>query len=53
MDELRAVATARPGRSRIEWMTDRDNPNARAFYKSLGFAESVGQIVYRADTGAV
>lgn len=53
MDELRAVATARPGCSRIEWTTDRDNPNARAFYRSLGFAESDGKIVYRAGTGAV
>nr|WSZ96557.1 GNAT family N-acetyltransferase [Streptomyces sp. NBC_00857] len=50
MAELRAVAAARSGCSRVEWMTDRDNPNARAFYKSLGFAEFDGKIVYRVDT---
>ncbi|MFB8352566.1 cyclophane-containing RiPP N-acetyltransferase HaaN [Streptomyces niveus] len=53
MAELRALAAARPGCSRVEWMTDRDNPSARAFYKSLGFAEFDGKIVYRVDTGAV
>ncbi|KUO18429.1 cyclophane-containing RiPP N-acetyltransferase HaaN [Streptomyces dysideae] len=51
MSELRAVAAARPGCSRVEWMTDRANPGARAFYKSLGFAEFDGKIVYRVDSG--
>ncbi|MFG2583685.1 cyclophane-containing RiPP N-acetyltransferase HaaN [Streptomyces malaysiensis] len=50
MDELRTLAAARPGCSRVEWMTDRDNPGARAFYKSLGFAEFDGKIIYRVDT---
>ncbi|MFI2369356.1 hypothetical protein [Streptomyces sp. NPDC018833] len=29
----------------------RDNPSTRTFYKSLGFAEFDGKIVYRVDTG--
>ncbi|MFY4719903.1 cyclophane-containing RiPP N-acetyltransferase HaaN [Streptomyces sp. LaBMicrA B280] len=49
MEELRAVAAARPGCGRLEWMTDRDNPGARAFYRSLGFAEYEGKVVYRVD----
>ncbi|GFH39463.1 cyclophane-containing RiPP N-acetyltransferase HaaN [Streptomyces pacificus] len=51
MEELRSLATARPGCSRLEWMTERDNPGARAFYKALGFAEFNGKVVYRIDTG--
>ncbi|MFF1680784.1 cyclophane-containing RiPP N-acetyltransferase HaaN [Streptomyces sp. NPDC058256] len=51
MSELRALAAARPACSRVEWMTDRDNPGSRAFYTSLGFAEFDGKIVYRVDNG--
>ncbi|KAK1181796.1 GNAT family N-acetyltransferase [Streptomyces sp. NBS 14/10] len=39
MKELQALGAARPGCSRVEWITDRDNPQARDFCKSLGFAE--------------
>jgi GNAT superfamily N-acetyltransferase len=52
MSELRALAAARPGCSRVEWMTDRAGPGALAVYKSLGFAEFDGKIVYRVDSGA-
>ncbi|MFI6859524.1 cyclophane-containing RiPP N-acetyltransferase HaaN [Streptomyces sp. NPDC050421] len=43
MEELRRIAAARSGCSRVEWMTDRSNPAARSFYKSLGFAEFEGE----------
>jgi ribosomal protein S18 acetylase RimI-like enzyme len=53
MSELRAIAAARSGCSRVEWMTDRSNPIARGFYRSLGFAEFDGKIIYRIETDAV
>ena len=52
MDELRAIASARRGCSRVEWMTDSDNPDARAFYGALGFTEFDGKVVYRVKTEA-
>jgi ribosomal protein S18 acetylase RimI-like enzyme len=52
MAELRAVAAARPGCSRFEWTSDRDNPIARGFYKSLGFEERDGKIFYRIPVDA-
>ncbi|WP_260726266.1 GNAT family N-acetyltransferase [Dactylosporangium roseum] len=47
MRELRAIAADRPGCSRVEWMTDRDNDGARAFYRRLGFEEFEGKVNYR------
>ncbi|MFF4835153.1 cyclophane-containing RiPP N-acetyltransferase HaaN [Streptomyces sp. NPDC001315] len=47
MDELRTMAAARPGCSRVEWMADSDNPIARGFYRSQGFEEHQGKIFYR------
>jgi hypothetical protein len=34
-------------------MTDRDDPHARAFYRTLGFTEFDGEIVYRVVAGTV
>ena len=51
MQELRNIAAARPGCTRVEWMADHDNPDACDFYRSLGFAELDGKIVYRLDAG--
>jgi ribosomal protein S18 acetylase RimI-like enzyme len=47
MDELRTIAAARPGCSRVEWQADNDNPIARGFYRSQGFEEHEGKIFYR------
>ncbi|WP_342786958.1 GNAT family N-acetyltransferase [Streptomyces tailanensis] len=51
MRKLRGIAEERPGCSRLEWMTDRENEGARSFYRELGFAELDGKIVYRLETG--
>ncbi|MEU7942470.1 GNAT family N-acetyltransferase [Microbispora bryophytorum] len=48
MQEMQTMAAARLGCSRVEWMTDRDNEGARAFYRSLGFPEFEGKVNYRA-----
>jgi ribosomal protein S18 acetylase RimI-like enzyme len=52
MQEIKSIAAARPGCSRIEWMTDRDNEDARAFYQRLGFEEFMGKVNYRVDRTA-
>lgn len=49
MKELHAIAQARPGCSRVEWTTDRVNPDARAFYQALGHEEYDGKIFYRVN----
>jgi ribosomal protein S18 acetylase RimI-like enzyme len=51
VDRVRAIAEARPGCSRVEWMADRDNEAARAFYRRLGVAEFTGKINYRVTIG--
>jgi ribosomal protein S18 acetylase RimI-like enzyme len=51
MQELRTIAESRPGCSRVEWTTDGVNPDARAFYRSLGFEEYDGKIFYRSPVG--
>lgn len=35
--------------SRVEWTTDRDNPDAQAFYRSLGFEPNPSKLFYRHD----
>ncbi|NEC65794.1 GNAT family N-acetyltransferase [Streptomyces sp. SID9727] len=47
MAELRTVASARPGCSRMEWMGDTDNAPALGFYGALGFEVVEGKAVYR------
>jgi ribosomal protein S18 acetylase RimI-like enzyme len=47
MQEIQAIAMTRPGCSRVEWMTDRDNDGARAFYRNLNFEEFEGKVNYR------
>lgn len=49
MGALQDIAASRPGCSRLEWMTDVPNEGARAFYREMGFTESVDKVVYRAD----
>lgn len=51
MREMQAIAAAAPGCSRVEWMTDRDNDGARAFYRGLGFEEFDGKVNYRVGSG--
>lgn len=52
VQEVRDIAAARPGCSRMEWMTDRGNDAARQFYRHLGFEELEGKVNYRiADHG--
>jgi GNAT superfamily N-acetyltransferase len=47
MARIREIAAQRPGCSRVEWMTDRDNADSRAFYRKLGYEEFDGKIMYR------
>ena len=47
IEELKRVASAREGCSRLEWETDVDNAGARAFYAALGVSEFPGKVFYR------
>jgi ribosomal protein S18 acetylase RimI-like enzyme len=49
MDELRAIAAARPSCTRMEWMADRSNPIALSFYRRQGYAEQNGKVCYRLE----
>jgi GNAT superfamily N-acetyltransferase len=53
IDHLRTVAADRPGCTRVEWVTDRDNASARAFYRALGVPEFGGKVFYRLDGDAL
>jgi ribosomal protein S18 acetylase RimI-like enzyme len=53
MRDIQIIAAARSGCSRVEWMTDRDNEDARAFYRKLGFEEFEGKVNYRIDRPAL
>ena len=37
------------GCSRVEWTTDRDNPDAQAFYEQLGAPVTTEKVMYRVD----
>lgn len=40
---------AETGSSRIEWMTERDNTDAQAFYAGLGAEPNTGKVFYRVE----
>ncbi|MBN1174984.1 MAG: GNAT family N-acetyltransferase [Micromonosporaceae bacterium] len=50
---LQTIAADRAGCSRLEWLTDRDNPTARAFHQALGASELDSTIVYQLDGKAL
>jgi GNAT superfamily N-acetyltransferase len=52
IDALRSIA-AQAGCSRMEWLADRDNPAALAFYEALGVTPLNGKLVYRLDSEAL
>lgn len=52
MQELCEVAVEN-GCSRVEWMTDRDNPGAQQFYAELGFTVDTGKLFYRVQGEAI
>jgi len=52
MRKLFDVARER-GCSRVEWTTDRGNPDAQQFYESIGMRENASKIFYRLDGGGL
>lgn len=43
------VLAAETGCSRVEWMTERDNPDAQAFYAKLGLNPNTEKVFYRVE----
>lgn len=50
MESINAIAAAEQC-SRVEWMTERDNDEARQFYEALGFCDDSSKLFFRRALG--